>query len=124
MKKLIAIAALTASTLATANPNHFHGHRHFGHHHRPHVIHHHHGSHHWVAPLIIGGIIGAAVTANRVEAQTQAPVVVVPQTAPVIVTEQGQQIVTCPPGTYPFEFKGWVRNAFGQFVETTYIKCQ
>ena len=120
-----ALTLLTAfvSSGALAGP-YYHGHRH--HHHRaPHVVHH-HG--HWVAPLIIGGVIGAAIAANRVEAQTAAPVVVVPQTvqsnATVTYNDQGQQVIMCPQGLYPFEVRGYVRNGFNQYVETTYIKCQ
>ena len=125
MKKLVAALALTASSVVMANPYH-HGHRHH-HHHRPHVVHH-HG--HWIAPLIIGGVVGAAIAANRVEAQTQAPVVVVqPQpmyqsNAVIGINEQGQQVITCPQGLYPFEKRGYVRNQFNQYIETTYIQCQ
>lgn len=125
MKKLIAIALLAASSTVMAQ---HHGYRHY--HHRPHVVHHHHGHSHWIAPLIIGGVVGAVIASNRVEAQTQVPITTVPSSTIIysnsttLYTDQGQQIVTCPQGLYPFEFRGYVRNHLNQFVETTYIKCQ
>ena len=99
-------------------------HRHHGHwQHRPHVVHH-HG--HWIAPLVIGGVVGAAIMANRVEAQTQGPVVtVIPgQPATVVQDSQNNNIIQCPQGTMPFEYQGWVKNQFGQFVQTNFIRCQ
>jgi len=53
--------------------------------HRPHHHHHHRGHGHWVAPLIIGGIVGAAIT------HANATPVVVNQTPPVVV-QNGQAI--------------------------------
>ena len=121
----IALILLTAlfSTMATAGNYHYQ-HRH--HQYRaPHVVHH-HG--HWVTPLIIGGVIGAAIAANRVEAQNSAPVIVVPQTlqtnASITYNDQGQQVIMCPQGLFPFEVKGYVRNGYNQYIETSYIKCQ
>lgn len=123
--KIVAFLSFCISANALAGP-YYYGHRH--HIHRaPHVVHHHHG--HWVAPLIIGGVIGAAIAANRVEAQTQAPIVTV-QPQPIInsaivsVNELGQHVISCPAGLYPFESKAYVRNQFNQFVETTIYKCQ
>ena len=76
MKRLIlTLMLLVMPTLAMAQ------HRH-GHHH-----HHHHRSHgpHWVAPLIIGGIVGAAIT----HANAQPTVI---QTVPPVIVQNGQTI--------------------------------
>lgn len=88
MKSLIAmLALLTLTSTAMANPHRHHG---------PHGYHGYHGHHHgwrhpvriihhrdWVAPLIIGGVVGAAIAHNRAEAQTPpVPQVTVP---PVVV---------------------------------------
>lgn len=120
----LAALFLTVSTSALANGYHG-GHRHHGHWHNRTHVHHHHGHMHWVAPLIIGGVVGAAIAANRVEAQTQAPVVVVPgQPATIVQDAQNNAVIQCPQGTMPFEYQGWVKNQFGQFVQTNFIRCQ
>lgn len=66
MKKLIAITLVALSTSACAGP---HGH------------HHHHGGGGWVAPLVIGGVIGYAI--SRPPVVVQPPVVMPPP--PVVV---------------------------------------
>lgn len=109
MKSLIAmLALLTLTSTAMANPHRHHGphghNLHHGHHvhhhgwrHPVRIIHHHHRD--WVAPLIIGGVVGAAIAHNRAEAQTLPapqpavpplivpPVAVVPNANCVIVRE-------------------------------------
>lgn len=64
MKKLIAILLLTL-TAGSAMAQH-HGH---GNHHRGHRGHGGHGGHggHWIAPAIIGGVIGYGFTRNYYE---------------------------------------------------------
>jgi hypothetical protein len=72
MKSLIAgLILVTAGSAAIANPHRHwhHGHRHAQH--PPvHVIKHRSD---WVAPLIIGGVVGAALAHNRAEAQPLPP---------------------------------------------------
>lgn len=114
---IIAGIFLTFTTAAAAGG--YHGHRHHHHHYR------HHGHMHWVAPLVIGGVVGAAIAANRVEAQTQAPVITLPgQPATLVQDAQNNTVIQCPQGTMPFEYQGWVKNQLGQFVQTNYIRCQ
>ena len=76
---------------------------------------------HILVPLIIGGIFGAAI-ANAKQPQP----VIVQQPQPVIVQQQPQPygFVQCPPGTMPFEQRGWVRNHWGQWIQSTYIDCR
>lgn len=74
MKKILAILVFSASVLsAQAGP--------YNHHH------HHHGGHgsNWVAPLVIGGVIGYAVS------RTNEPPVVVQQ--PPVIVQQPQDVV-------------------------------
>lgn len=83
MKKFLAIILLTAFAVpAMAQHHHFRHHPHHGHFARHgHVIKHYHHGGNWVAPLIIGGVVGAAI-ASRPLTQTET-VIVQPQ--PVIV---------------------------------------
>ena len=55
MKKLIVLGLLTFATFAQAQ--HRHGHYH----------HHHYRASNWVAPAIIGGVVGYAITRNYYE---------------------------------------------------------
>ena len=72
MKKLLALALILGCGLAQANPYH---HRHHGYAHVPRVVHHHYGWERVVVPLVIGGVVGAAIANNRAEAQTPPPVI-------------------------------------------------
>jgi hypothetical protein len=75
----------------------------------------------WIAPLIIGGIAGAVI------ARESAPVIVQPQSVyvqPQVIVQQPQGFVQCPPGTMPFEQRGWVRNPWGQWIQSSYIECK
>ena len=74
MKKVLAVAVLTLATLP-AMAQHWHGHGF-----RPHGHHGHYSGGGWVAPLIVGGIVGAAI------ANSKEPVIVQPQ--PTIVYQQ------------------------------------
>ena len=71
-------------------------------------------------PLVIGGIVGAAIAnSNR-----QETVVVQPQPQVIVQQPQPQGFVQCPPGTMPFEQRGWVRNPWGQWIQSSYIDCR
>lgn len=78
----------------------------------------------WIAPLIIGGIAGAVI------ARESTPVIVQPQPAyiqPQVIVQPlqfPQGFVQCPPGTMPFEQRGWVRNPWGQWIQSSYIDCR
>jgi len=62
MKKiLLGLALLTLTSTAMAQ----HWHHHWNHHHRHHGYIHGGGNGNWVAPLIIGGVVGAAIANNR-----------------------------------------------------------
>jgi len=76
MKKIIASLFLIASPVVFAGPVH-HGHRHHGYHHWNH-------SHGWIAPALIGGVIGYALTRPAPVIVQQPEVLVVPQ-QPVVV---------------------------------------
>lgn len=97
MKTALSAVAISLAFLAPAQAQH-HGHRHFGHHHAPRVVHHHGG---WVAPLIVGGVLTYVLTNRPVQAEPAPPVVVVPQSpnGQIILQNTG---VVCPEGTAPF----------------------
>jgi hypothetical protein len=71
-------------------------------------------------PLIIGGMVGAAI-ANANQPQ---PVVVQPQPQVYVQPQPPQGFVQCPAGTMPFEQRGWVRNQWGQWIQSSYIECK
>jgi hypothetical protein len=89
--KQIVLACLIAISLSACAQSH-HGHRHAHHHHNR-------TNSDWVAPLIIGGIIGYAVTQNS---QVQTPVG--PPTP-------------CAPGYYPITERIWVQDIYGRYVQ-------
>jgi hypothetical protein len=62
MKKLITLILLTLSASAMAQ-HYGHGHRHHGHAR-------YHGQGNWVVPIIIGGVVGAAIANRPVQAET------------------------------------------------------
>ena len=77
-----------------------------------------------LVPLIIGGIFGAAI-ANANQPQTVVVQPQIVQPAPVYVQPQAPQgFVQCTPGTMPFEQRGWVRNPWGQWIQSSYIDCR
>ena len=85
MKKFLAILLLTLSGAVTAGPHGYHGsnlgpyhHRHNGH-----PVYYGHGG--WVAPLIIGGVVGAVIANRPVPTQTETVIV---QQQPVIVRQE------------------------------------
>ena len=96
MKRILTAIAL-AATLGSAQAGYY-GHHHG--HHGPRVIHHGGGWGNVWVPLIVGGVVGAAI-ANRPAQAEPAPVIVVPQTpnGQIILQNTG---VVCPEGTAPF----------------------
>jgi hypothetical protein len=83
------------------------------------------GGGNWIAPLIIGGIAGAVIARESTPVVVQQQPVYVQQPPQVIVQQQQPQgFVQCPPGTMPFEQRGWVRNPWGQWIQSTYIDCR
>ena len=115
MKKAIfGIVALFASS-ALAGP--YHGHRH--HHHRhwqtpP--------AHHWVAPLIIGGIAGAVIANQRNDTQT---IIVNETPKPSIVYDMSNvPTLSCPLGTQLREEKGWFKDGYGRPIYGSVFSCQ
>lgn len=67
-------------------------------------IQHHHGHHNdWVAPLIIGGVVGYALAQPRVYTAPPPPVVVYPQN-------------TCPYPYIPFYNRVWALDVYGRQV--------
>ena len=109
MKRAIAIIlAATAISAHAGYPGH----------HMPRVQHHHHhggSGWGWVAPAVIGGLI--VYGATRPAQAEPAPVIVQPAPQP-------GQFITCPPGTWPVEQRGWVRNQYNQYIQATYIECK
>lgn len=63
MKKILITLALTLAALPA-----FAQHWHHGHRHHPRPVYHGHAG--WVAPLIIGGVVGAAIAHRPVQADT------------------------------------------------------
>jgi hypothetical protein len=115
MKKLLTALVLSFALVGTVSAQH----RHYGHHghYGPRVIHHGGNWGQVFVPLIIGGVVGAAIANNNRPVETPAVVV-----QPPII--QGSPIIQCPQGTYPFENFGWVKNQYGQFVQAIYIECK
>lgn len=86
MKTLITAVVtglMMTATLSQANPNHHHGHRHYGH----------HSGYGWVAPLAIGSALGYVI------ATRPAPVTVQTTPSPVLYPNQYPQ----PPLGYHYE---------------------
>lgn len=76
MKKILITFVLAAATIPAFAQHWHHGHRHHGH-----ARYYGHGG--WVAPLIIGGVVGAAIANRPAQAET-----VIVQQQPVIVQQQ------------------------------------
>ena len=82
MKKVLAVLLLTlASIPAMAQHWHGHGFRHHGHYSGG-------GNGSWVAPLIIGGFVGAAIANSREPVVVQPQPTIVYQQTPVYVQRQ------------------------------------
>lgn len=76
MKKFIAISLLCLASVPAMAQHRGHGHYATG---VPHHYHHRHHGGHWVAPLIIGGVVGYAITRNNEPVIVQQPPVIVQQ---------------------------------------------
>lgn len=76
MKKIL-VTFILAAAAVPALAQHYHG----GYRHHGHPVY--YGGGNWVAPLIIGGVVGAAITNRPVQAET-----VIVQRQPVIVQQQ------------------------------------
>ena len=77
MKKILITLILAAAAVPAFAQHWRHGH----HMHRSHPVYYGHGG--WVAPLIIGGVVGAAIATRPAQAET-----VIVQQQPVIVQQQ------------------------------------
>jgi hypothetical protein len=82
MKKLVAVLLLAAASTSAMAQHYGHGIRH--NHHRHHG---HYGHHNWMTPLIIGGVVGYALTRPAPVVVEQPPVYVHPQ-YPTVVQPQ------------------------------------
>lgn len=80
MKKFLAILLITVSGTVSASPHGYYG----GYRHHGHAMYYGGSNSGWIAPLIIGGVVGAVI-ANRPTTQTET-VIVRPQ--PLIVQQQ------------------------------------
>ena len=85
MKKFLAVLLLTVSGAVVAGPHGYHGSNLGPYHHRHHGHPTYYGHGGWIAPLIIGGVVGAALANRPLTTQTET-VIVQPQ--PVIVQQQ------------------------------------
>ena len=122
MKHIIALA-IGLTVVGTAQADHYREYRHHGH--RPVIVERVQNGGEIIVPLIIGGIFGAAIAnANRQETVIiQQPQVIVQQ-QPQVQQPLPQGFVQCPAGTMPFEQRGWVRNPWGQWIQSSYIDCR
>ena len=119
MKHIIALA-IGLTVVGAAQADYYREHRHHGH--RPVIVERVQtaGAGEVLVPLIIGGIFGAAI-ANANQPQ---PVVIQQQPQVYVQPQAPQGFVQCPPGTMPFEQRGWVRNPWGQWIQSSYIDCR
>jgi hypothetical protein len=103
MKQIIVAMLATVALTACAGPNeHYHNHG---------QIRYQNSNGNWIIPALIGA--GAVYIATRPEPVQQPTVIVQPNA-----------IIQCPPGTMPFEQRGWVRNQYNQFIQSNYIECK
>ena len=117
MKHIIALA-IGLTVVGAAQADHYREYRHHGH--RPVIVERVQTGGDILVPLVIGGIFGAAIAnANRPE-----PVVIQQQPQVYVQPQAPQGFVQCPPGTMPFEQRGWVRNPWGQWIQSAYIDCR
>ena len=83
MKKFLAVLLLTVSSTVMAGPHGYHGSNLGPYHHRHHGHVRYYGHAGWVAPLIIGGVVGAAIANRPVQAET-----VIVQQQPIYVPQE------------------------------------
>jgi hypothetical protein len=82
----------------------------------------------------LAGIVGTLIFQHiQRDGGHRQPAPVIVQQPPVIFQQpqviyapapQPGQIIQCPLGTMPFEQRGWVRNHYNQYIQTTYIECK
>lgn len=100
MFKFILSVAI-AFTAFGVNAQHYHRH------------HRHHHGYNWVAPVIIGGVVGYAI-ANNVRAEPP----------PVMYIEQ-QPIYTCPYNTQPIFNRTYIIDRYGRSIPNNqFVGCQ
>ena len=116
MKQIIALA-IGLTLVGAAQADHY---REYRHQHRPVIVERVQTGGDVLVPLIIGGIFGAAI-ANANQPQ---PVVIQQQPQVYVQPQAPQGFVQCPAGTMPFEQRGWVRNPWGQWIQSSYIDCR
>jgi len=117
MKQIIALA-IGLTLVGAAQADHYH--RYQGHQPRTVIVERVHtvNAEAVLVPLIIGGIFGAVIAnSNRQET-------VIVQQQPQVQQPVPQGFVQCPAGTMPFEQRGWVRNHWGQWIQSAYIDCR
>ena len=116
MKKIaLGIVVSLFSTVALAGPYHGHRHHHHRHWHTP-------PAHHWVAPLIIGGIAGAVIANQRNDTQT---IIVNETPRPSVIYDMSNvPSLTCPLGTTLREEKGWFKDGYGRPIYGSVFSCQ
>ena len=77
--------------------------------------HHHHHGHYWLAPALVGGIVGYALANNRVEA---AP-------PPVVYYQNNTAPIVCPLGLNPVYSRAYLYDRWGRLVPVdNFVGCQ
>lgn len=102
MKKVLLAFAL-ASLITSVQAQHYHR----------------HNNHNWVAPAIIGGIIGYALANNHADPAPLAP------PPPVVYYPQNNFVYSCPLGFRPIYSRVWTTDRWGRaFMVDNFIGCQ
>lgn len=102
MKKILLLLALTVMT-ANVHAQHRHNHH----------------NHNWVAPAIIGGILGYALANNQTEAVPYVP------PPPVVYVPQNNFVYSCPLGFRPIYSRVWTTDRWGRsFMVDNFVGCQ
>jgi hypothetical protein len=119
MKRLITALLILSSSVAFAQHRGHHHHHNYHNHHR-------HSDARWIAPLIIGTIIGHAVSNNSVQAapigMIPTPIAVIPPSATAdCLNQYGVTCshVQCPYPTQHYFETTYYQNQFGQMIPIT-----
>lgn len=81
--------------------------------------HHRHHNHNWVAPAIIGGILGYALANNQTEAAPYHP------PPPIVHYPQNGFVYSCPLGFRPIYSRVWTTDRWGRaFMVDNFVGCQ
>lgn len=103
MKKYLLLLVLLVVSVNAHSQHRHHGHRHY-----------HNHSHNWIAPVIIGGIVGYAIAQNHND-----PI------PPNVVYPTGNNFYTCPFGSRPLYSRSWTHDRWGRSVLVdTFVGCQ